>query len=405
MCGQPPETPPYPSQNAHGPGEADAGRDRAALGGALGDRRRVPLRAASGSIPRSSPSTRRRQRCPAPSTWARCSATARPTRWPATSGCAAAPSTTRWVGTTTGWPPSVGCRTTTACAATRRSRTRPSSRRRSAATHRLTTRPSRSRGRTSSSCATSSTAIDEAAFEELFRRLGLSVDWTLLYTTIDDLSRRTSQATFLHNLARGEAYSAEAPTVWDVDDRTAVAQAEIEDRERPGAYHVVAFDGPGRRRVDRDHSPRADRQLRGDGRPSRRRALPVARRVDRAHPAVRRGGPRRRPPAGAAGQGNRHRHGVHVRRHDRRDVVARAGAADAQRHRPRRTLQRHDSRRGCRPTRRGRRTSRWPDAPSSRRRRRPSSSFVRQERPSRRPEADHPSRSSSTSAAPGRWRS
>ena len=88
------------------------------------------------------------------------------------------------------------------------------------------------------------TAIDEAAFEELFRRLGLSVDWTLLYTTIDDLSRRTSQATFLRNLARGEAYSAEAPTVWDVDDRTAVAQAEIEDRERPGAYHVIAFDGP-----------------------------------------------------------------------------------------------------------------------------------------------------------------
>ena len=88
------------------------------------------------------------------------------------------------------------------------------------------------------------TAIDEAAFEELFRRLGLSVDWTLLYTTIDDLSRRTSQAAFLHNLARGEAYSAEAPTVWDVDDRTAVAQAEIEDRERPGAYHVVAFEGP-----------------------------------------------------------------------------------------------------------------------------------------------------------------
>ncbi len=88
------------------------------------------------------------------------------------------------------------------------------------------------------------TAIDEAAFEELFRRLGLSVDWTLLYTTIDDLSRRTSQVTFLHNLARSEAYSAEAPTVWDVDDRTAVAQAEIEDRERPGAYHVIAFEGP-----------------------------------------------------------------------------------------------------------------------------------------------------------------
>jgi len=42
-------------------------------------------------------------------------------------------------------------------------------------------------------------------------------------------------------LARGEAYSSEAPTLWDVDFRTAVSQAELEDRERPGNYHRVAF--------------------------------------------------------------------------------------------------------------------------------------------------------------------
>jgi valyl-tRNA synthetase len=89
------------------------------------------------------------------------------------------------------------------------------------------------------------TATDEAAFEALFRRLGQSYDWSLKYETINDVSRSTSQLAFLHNLARGEAYSAEAPTVWDVDDRTAVAQAEIEDRERPGAYHLLAFHGPG----------------------------------------------------------------------------------------------------------------------------------------------------------------
>jgi valyl-tRNA synthetase len=88
------------------------------------------------------------------------------------------------------------------------------------------------------------TAIDEAVFEETFRRLGFSYDWSLLYTTINDVSRRTSQKAFLHNLARGEAYSAEAPTLWDVDDRTAVAQAEIEDRERPGAYHLLGFHAP-----------------------------------------------------------------------------------------------------------------------------------------------------------------
>jgi valyl-tRNA synthetase len=88
------------------------------------------------------------------------------------------------------------------------------------------------------------TATDEAVFEDTFRRLGLSFDWSLLYTTINDVSRRTSQLAFLRNLARGEAYSAEAPTLWDVDDRTAVAQAEIEDRERPGAYHLLAFHAP-----------------------------------------------------------------------------------------------------------------------------------------------------------------
>lgn len=82
---------------------------------------------------------------------------------------------------------------------------------------------------------------DEKVFEELIRRLGLSVDWSLLYTTISDHARRTSQQAFLNNLSRGEAYPQEAPTLWDVDFGTAVAQAELEDRERPGAYHLISF--------------------------------------------------------------------------------------------------------------------------------------------------------------------
>lgn len=97
------------------------------------------------------------------------------------------------------------------------------------------------------------TAQDEQVFEDLFRRLGLSVDWRLLYTTIEDRSRRVSQAMFLDNLAAGQAYSSEAPTLWDVDFRTAVAQAELEDRERPGAYHRLAFhrsDGSGDVEID-----------------------------------------------------------------------------------------------------------------------------------------------------------
>ena len=82
---------------------------------------------------------------------------------------------------------------------------------------------------------------DEKAFEELWRRLGLSVDWSLTYTTVGTVARRTSQRAFLRNLARGEAYQSEAPTLWDVDFRTAVAQAELEDRELPAAYHALLF--------------------------------------------------------------------------------------------------------------------------------------------------------------------
>ncbi|MEV6845410.1 valine--tRNA ligase [Actinoplanes sp. NPDC051411] len=87
-------------------------------------------------------------------------------------------------------------------------------------------------------------AEDEEAFEALWRRLGLSVDWSLKYATIGDRARAISQRAFLDNLARGEAYTAEAPTLWDVGFRTAVAQAELEDRDRPGAYYKLRFHGP-----------------------------------------------------------------------------------------------------------------------------------------------------------------
>lgn len=88
------------------------------------------------------------------------------------------------------------------------------------------------------------TEEDEKAFENLWRTLGLSVDWKQTYRTISKEAQRVSQAAFLNNLSRGEAYQSLAPTLWDVTFRTAVAQAELEDRDMPGAYHRVGFDGP-----------------------------------------------------------------------------------------------------------------------------------------------------------------
>jgi valyl-tRNA synthetase len=83
--------------------------------------------------------------------------------------------------------------------------------------------------------------MDEQVFEQIWRRLGLSVDWRQHYTTIGQKARRVSQTAFLRNLARGEAYLSEAPTLWDVTFQTAVAQAELEAREYAGHYHRVAF--------------------------------------------------------------------------------------------------------------------------------------------------------------------
>ena len=97
------------------------------------------------------------------------------------------------------------------------------------------------------------TAADEEVFKNLWRHLGVSIDWSLEYSTISAHAQAVSQRAFLAMLSRGEVYSSEAPTLWDVDFRTAVSQAELEDRERPGNYHRIAFargDGQGRVEIE-----------------------------------------------------------------------------------------------------------------------------------------------------------
>src|SRR5262249_13711067 len=56
-----------------------------------------------------------------------------------------------------------------------------------------------------------------------------------------DHCRRVAQLSFLDLYEKGHLYSVEAPTMWDVDFQTAVAQAELEDRVTQGAFHEIAF--------------------------------------------------------------------------------------------------------------------------------------------------------------------
>jgi valyl-tRNA synthetase len=85
------------------------------------------------------------------------------------------------------------------------------------------------------------TAQDEKAFLEVWHRVGLSVDWRTEYATIDRRSRQLAQLSFLDLFEKGHVYTSDAPFMWDVDFQMAVAQAEVEDRDKPGAYHDIAF--------------------------------------------------------------------------------------------------------------------------------------------------------------------
>lgn len=85
------------------------------------------------------------------------------------------------------------------------------------------------------------TAWDEKVYEALWRRLGLSIDWRQSYSTVGVHCRKTSQASFVDLFNKGRVYSAEAPTLWDTTFKTAVAQAECEDREASGFFHDVKF--------------------------------------------------------------------------------------------------------------------------------------------------------------------
>jgi valyl-tRNA synthetase len=82
---------------------------------------------------------------------------------------------------------------------------------------------------------------DEEEFSKIWHRLGLSVDWRYEYQTIDEHCRRTAQHSFRDLFEKGNVYTSDAPTMWDVDFQCAIAQAEIEDRDMPGAFHKIEF--------------------------------------------------------------------------------------------------------------------------------------------------------------------
>ena len=78
-------------------------------------------------------------------------------------------------------------------------------------------------------------------YEDLWRRLGLSVDWSLRYSTIDERCQRTAQTSFLRLHEAGYLRRANDPILWCPEDRTALAQADVEDLERTSKLHEIEF--------------------------------------------------------------------------------------------------------------------------------------------------------------------
>ena len=190
---------------------------------------------------------------------------------------------------------------------------------------------SRSRVATSSSCASDSPPRTSRCSSRCGAPPGSRSTGASRTRPSATAAQRTSQRAFLRNLARGEAYQAEAPTLWDVDFRTAVAQAELEDREMPGAYHALRFHGVDGASdiVIETTRPELLAVVCRTGRAPRRRAV---RRSLRQHRAHARCSTSRFPSSRTAGrsrEGIGHRDDLHVRRHHRRGVVARARSRDA----------------------------------------------------------------------------
>ena len=86
----------------------------------------------------------------------------------------------------------------------------------------------------------------ENRFKEFWGNLGLSVDWNLLYSTIDQKVIKLSQRSFIELYKKKREYRKEAPTIWCPECQTAIAQVELEDKELSSTFNDVLFEVEGK---------------------------------------------------------------------------------------------------------------------------------------------------------------
>lgn len=78
-------------------------------------------------------------------------------------------------------------------------------------------------------------------FKKLWESMGFSVDWDLAYSTISPEVQKASQKSFLKLIERGIIYQKQSPALWCPECQTAVAQAEVEDKELDSVFYDITF--------------------------------------------------------------------------------------------------------------------------------------------------------------------
>lgn len=91
-------------------------------------------------------------------------------------------------------------------------------------------------------CMEESQKVEKEYSEKVFKRLGHSYDWSLLYTTISPEAQKVAQTAFLRLIEKGDCYRKEEPTIWCPYHETALAQAEVEDLQRTTKLNYIDFD-------------------------------------------------------------------------------------------------------------------------------------------------------------------
>ncbi len=89
-------------------------------------------------------------------------------------------------------------------------------------------------------CLKETHAVEEQ-FQQLWQRMGLSVDWAHCYSTISESTRKISQESFVRLLQKGFVYRKNEPALFCTTCRTSVAQAELDDMEKSSFFNDVIF--------------------------------------------------------------------------------------------------------------------------------------------------------------------